>query len=107
MTPYPVGLKIVDEQLQIEWSDGQVRRYTVRDLRAHCPCAGCRESREPATVSQNPLELNVLSAAEARPLGLVSMKPVGNYAYSLAFSDGHDAGIYTFALLRELGSATP
>jgi DUF971 family protein len=31
------------------------------------------------------------------------MKPVGNYAYTIAFSDGHDTGIYTFELLRELG----
>ena len=31
------------------------------------------------------------------------MKPVGNYAYSLTFSDGHDTGIYTYDLLRELG----
>jgi len=29
---------------------------------------------------------------------------VGNYAYGLTFSDGHDTGIYTFELLRELGS---
>ena len=31
------------------------------------------------------------------------MKPVGNYAYAIAFSDGHDTGIFTFALLLELG----
>ncbi len=31
------------------------------------------------------------------------MKPVGNYAYSIEFSDGHDTGIYTFEYLRELG----
>jgi DUF971 family protein len=28
---------------------------------------------------------------------------VGSYAYSIAFSDGHDTGIYPFELLRELG----
>jgi DUF971 family protein len=105
MNVYPTGLKIVDEQLQIDWSDGQVRRYAFRELRDNCPCAGCREERGQTPVSQNPLELNVLSAAEARPLRVVSMKPVGNYAYSIAFSDGHDAGIFTFALLQELGSA--
>ena len=47
----------------------------------------------------------VLSAAEARPLELQGMTPVGNYAYALAFSDGHDTGIYTLELLRELGEA--
>jgi DUF971 family protein len=33
------------------------------------------------------------------------MRPVGNYAYCIAFSDGHDTGIYTLAALRELGRA--
>ena len=37
------------------------------------------------------------------PLKLLDMSPVGNYAYTIKFSDGHDTGIYTFALLRELG----
>jgi DUF971 family protein len=33
------------------------------------------------------------------------MEPVGNYAYSIRFSDGHDTGIYTFELLQALGTA--
>ncbi len=48
--------------------------------------------------------LPILSPAEARPLSLVDMKPLGNYAYTIAFSDGHDTGIFTFDLLRELGA---
>ena len=34
---------------------------------------------------------------------IMGMKPVGNYAYGIEFSDGHDTGIYTFEYLRELG----
>jgi DUF971 family protein len=48
--------------------------------------------------------LPVLSAEEARPLELRGMTPVGNYAYALDFSDGHDTGIFTLELLRELGA---
>jgi DUF971 family protein len=47
--------------------------------------------------------LPVLSAAEARPLTISKMEPVGNYAYSIEFSDGHGTGIYTLELLRQLG----
>ncbi len=47
--------------------------------------------------------LPVLSAEEAQPLRVTGMQPVGNYAYTIAFSDGHDTGIYDFTLLRELG----
>jgi len=32
------------------------------------------------------------------------MKPLGNYAYVIHFSDGHDSGIYEFSLLRSLGT---
>jgi DUF971 family protein len=45
----------------------------------------------------------VLSAAETQPLAIRDMKPVGNYAYAISFSDGHDTGIYTIEYLRELG----
>jgi DUF971 family protein len=31
-----------------------------------------------------------------------SIKPVGNYAISFAFSDGHGTGIYRFDFLREI-----
>lgn len=33
------------------------------------------------------------------------MKPIGNYAYGIAFTDGHDSGIYSLELLRHLGDA--
>jgi DUF971 family protein len=93
--------RAADGALEIEWSDGRRRRYTVRELRDACPCASCREKRsEPATPSSG---LQILSVAETRPLQLTAMEPMGNYAYSLTFSDGHDTGIYTLDLLRSLG----
>jgi DUF971 family protein len=106
MPVHPTKLSLsADGALAIEWSDGAKRTYTTRELRDECPCATCREQRSlpprPATL------LPVLTPAEARPLALVSMKPVGNYAYTIEFSDGHDTGIYTFDLLRELGVETP
>lgn len=102
MSAQPTKLELADEShLQIAWSDGQVRRYSIRELREQCPCATCREKRNapppPAT------QLTVLSADEAAPLRIRGMKPVGNYAYSIDFSDGHNTGIYTLESLRELG----
>jgi DUF971 family protein len=88
-------------RLRIDWSDGAAREYTVRELRDGCPCATCREKR---SHPQPPPLLPVLSAAEAQPLAIRAMKPVGNYAYAIDFSDGHDTGIYTIEYLRELGS---
>jgi DUF971 family protein len=98
----PTKLAIVaDGRLRIEWSDGQIREYRVAELRDRCPCATCRERRSqpPAPASSLP----ILSPAETRPLTVVGMKPVGQYAYSIDFSDGHNTGIYTLEFLRELG----
>lgn len=101
---YPTKLGLLpDGRLQIAWHDGQTRHYTIRELRASCPCASCREKH--AAPPPPPTQLPVLSPAEAQPLKLTAMQPVGNYAYSLHFSDGHDTGIYTLELLRALGTA--
>ncbi len=102
MAPYPTQIELAGEgRLRIAWSDGAIRVYSFRELRERCPCATCREKKKQPAPPANVLP--VLSAAEARPLEVRGMKPVGQYAYTIAFSDGHDTGIYTFELLRELG----
>ena len=109
MDAQPVNLALRGEdRLLIEWSDGQKREYTFRQLRDMCPCATCREKRsQPPQQAAKPgpglMSLPVLSAAEARPLKVLEMKPVGSYAYAIHFSDGHNTGIYTLEFLRELG----
>ncbi|HUG69091.1 MAG TPA: DUF971 domain-containing protein [Pirellulaceae bacterium] len=95
----PTKLQLLDDtHLLIGWSDGHSRRYTFGELRRSCPCATCREKRK----TPAPL-LRVLTAEEAVPLKILGMKPVGNYAYSINFSDGHDTGIYSFTMLLEFG----
>jgi DUF971 family protein len=101
---YPTELKAVDgRQLMIRWSDGGQRRYSFRELRDQCPCAICRHKL--SSDEQTPSLLPVRSESEARPLRVEAMKPVGNYAYRIAFSDGHGTGIYTFEFLRTFGEA--
>jgi DUF971 family protein len=104
MNVQPTKLEIVGgNRLRITWNDLQVREYTFRELRDACPCATCREKRnappEPSTL------LPIISEADIRPLRITAMKPVGNYAYSIDFSDGHNTGIYTLESLREMGEA--
>ena len=105
MTAHPTQLERTDNhRLRITWSDGEKREYAPAELRDRCPCATCREKRSAA--DPDPLQLPVLSVAETLPLQVAGMRPVGNYAYNIAFSDGHDTGIFTFQLLRELGQPT-
>lgn len=102
MTLQPTKLELATpDRLRITWTGGEVREYTIRELRDKCPCATCREKRNapPPAATQLP----ILSTAEAQPLRIAAMKPVGNYAYSIDFSDGHDTGIYTLESLHGMG----
>jgi DUF971 family protein len=102
MPPNPTKLELTpNNRLRISWSDGQLREYGLRELRDLCPCATCREKRNAPPAS--PLQLPIISAAEAQPLRITAMKPVGNYAYSIDFSDGHNTGIYTIESLHQMG----
>jgi DUF971 family protein len=92
--------RLEDGAIEVTWTDGARTGYSPRLLRDACPCATCRERRvEPA--KPNPLQ--VLKPEETVPLAIAGMQPVGQYAYKIAFSDGHDSGIYTLEYLRELG----
>lgn len=107
----PTALKIIDGRyLQIGWSDGQVLQTSIGALRKACPCATCKEKHKPMVdlVSQKKsvkLSLPTLTAAETKPLTIAHMKPVGNYAYKIDFSDGHSSGLFTMETLRKTGSA--
>lgn len=102
---HPTALQLTpDNRLQIDWSDGSRRTYRIRDLRDACPCATCREKR--SQPPPDPLALPILKMVQTEPLTISAMEPLGNYAYSIRFSDGHDTGIFAFDLLRHLGEAS-
>lgn len=92
--------------IRISWSDNTQTTWTAGELRGACPCATCREKKRGeqsagASTKSGMMGLPVLSAAEAKPLTIETMRPVGNYAYNVIFSDGHHSGIYTFDVLRK------
>ena len=98
MSLLPVSLsKEGDERLVIQWNDGHRGVYAWMHLRENCPCAGCRDQKvQPAD------PFRVLKPAELQPLKPVAFEAVGNYAYKIVWSDGHDSGIYTLEYLRTL-----
>jgi DUF971 family protein len=100
--PLPQSIqRLADGGIELVWSDALRSVYTPRLLRDACPCATCRERRVEPAAKPNPLQ--VLKAEELAPLAVTGMQPVGQYAYKIVFSDGHDSGIYTLEYLRELG----
>ena len=89
--------KAGEDRLAIRWNDGTESVFSVFDLRVACPCATCVDELtgerllDPARVP-----------AGVRPVRLES---VGNYGMRIAWSDGHDTGIYTWERLRRLSPA--
>ena len=79
-------------RLVVTWEDGTKLQYPWDALRNGCPCAACR-GHSPGEVPPP----NVVG------VGLLRISEVGNYALRFDFSDGHNTGIYTWQLLRELG----
>lgn len=82
------------DTLKIVWSDGHECRYPVRRLRLACRCANCiGEWSGEALIDPQSIPSDVRPA---------QIRPVGRYALQIDWTDGHNTGLYTFALLREL-----
>ncbi len=104
----PVAIRRRDDgSIKIAWNDGAECVATPRLLRDACPCASCREKRAETVGAAGAGLLQVLTPEEIAPLTITGMSPVGQYAYKITFSDGHDSGIYTLEYLRELMPAQP
>jgi DUF971 family protein len=103
VTPVKVRvLQTTGEGLEIEWKDGHRSRWGFVWLRNACPCATCHEEREaqgrgPGEAKAKPASLLPMYQAPARP---ESSSPVGNYAISFKWNDGHASGIYSWEYLR-------
>ena len=89
--------------MEIEWKDGHQSAYSFPFLRDACPCALCNEERErDGRQPGDPLKpvagaLPMFKAA-ARP---TEVKPVGKYAITFHWNDGHEHGIYSWMYLRD------
>ncbi|WP_340108520.1 P-loop NTPase [Pikeienuella sp. HZG-20] len=92
----PLALDYDAAGLTIRWAD-RVQHIDPRDLRLACRCAACRDE-----VSGEQLLKPGAVPLDVAPTRIWS---VGNYAFGVAFSDGHRSGIYTFPALREIESA--
>ena len=80
--------------VNIAWQDGHVSIYPARALRLTCPCAGCVDE-----VTGNIRLIATTIPDDVHPL---TIHPVGRYAVSIQWSDGHRTGIYAFDYLRKL-----
>ena len=91
----PADMEWVDKGiLGITWNDGHKSVYPVRFLRQQCPCAACTDEWT-GELRLQPDDVPLL-------VMLQDAEPVGRYALQFKWSDGHDTGIYSYALLRRV-----
>lgn len=83
-----------DAGLRITWADGLVCQYDAPSLRRACPCAQC--------VNEWTGQRVLAPEAISDELSIGDISIVGRYALNFRWSDGHETGIYSFRLLREL-----
>lgn len=91
----PTAVDVTAQELKITWSDGKKAIYPARLLRLSCQCATCVSE----VTGRKLIEENKIAA----DVQITNAEPTGHYALSLAFSDHHRTGIYTYDFLYELG----
>ena len=85
--------------IRIDWKDGHRSEYVSAYLREQCPCASCTGAHGGAAETSRDASPFPMYKP---PLKMLSADPVGNYALQINWNDGHNAGIYTFDLLRRI-----
>lgn len=95
-TPRPTEITLHRQSrvLEIAFDDGQ---------RFELPCEYLRVFSPSAEVRGHGPGQEVLQVGK-RDVGISEVEPVGVYAVKLAFTDGHDTGLYSWEYLRELGA---
>jgi DUF971 family protein len=95
--PKDIAINRAAGMLQITWSDNHRSEYSLRWVRANCPCATCREERRTAALDTDMLKL---TSGPLPSIQVARAELVGNYALQLEWTDGHTNGIYAFSVLR-------
>jgi DUF971 family protein len=98
--PVPERVVAVGSELVVVWEDGREDYLPLEMLRRNCPCAMCRGERDLlGNVYRGPKR-----PLTERSFQLVSQHSVGSYALQITWADGHNDGIYSYELLRGLGT---
>ncbi len=100
-TPASITASKSKRELTIAWKDGHVSVYPFGLLRAACPCASCRGGHE--NMHSEPDEQVFSQTLPDSPATRLSrIEPVGQYAITIEWEDGHHYGIYNWHFLRAL-----
>ena len=95
MTTKPTSLTAnrQTKELTVVWDDGHTSVYPFSLLRAGCPCAECRGGHD--KMSDEPVpEIFDMHLPDSPATRQKNILPVGLYAITPVWEDGHDYGIF-------------
>jgi DUF971 family protein len=92
--PTDLTLHRKSRELEVRFADGLHARLPAEYLRVHSPSA---------EVKGHAAGAGLLVTGKER-VNIASIEPVGRYAVRLVFDDGHNTGLYTWAVLYELAA---
>lgn len=101
MKPTSITANRLDKQLSILWDDGHASIYSFSLLRAGCPCAECRGGHDRMSDTPDPAVFHT-AMPDSPSTRLKTILPVGSYAITPVWEDGHEYGIYMWNYLRKL-----
>jgi DUF971 family protein len=96
----PQHIQTIGDELAIRWDNGDESYVRMEDLRAASPSA---ENQGESDLLGNRIGGTDQTAFPG--VRVTGWELVGGYAVQFRFSDGHNTGLYPFAMLRELGAA--
>jgi DUF971 family protein len=93
MEPDKVVVRNNGRKLIVHWPDGRMDSLDAGRLWAECPSSRARRRRIDGEAAPAPDGLRITDVAA-----------IGLYGVNIAFSDGHDRGIYPWRFLQALGA---
>jgi len=96
MPMHPTEIRLDRDRtcLSVTWDNGETCALPAALLRDR--------ARDARSVR---FEVDGWTVPAPRDLTITKVEPIGNYAVRLAFSDGHDRGIFPWAYLNEIAAA--
>jgi len=101
MKPTSINANRERKEMIVLWDDGHKSIYPFSLFRAGCPCADCRGGHDRMGILPDPAVFKT-QLPDSPATDLITINPVGAYAISPAWGDGHDSGIYRWDYLRAL-----
>lgn len=100
-TPAGITANKQTRELIVQWADGHSSAIPFGLLRAACPCASCRGGHENMR-SEPDAAVFEQALPDTPKTRLRTIEPVGSYALTIEWEDGHHFGIYNWHFLRAL-----